>query len=183
MSDVPRLIILTGSRQVGKSTVCAELVALADKKGYRCGGIVTLARDGERQVVDARTLERRRLTCSSGEGAGVIQGRFRFSSETLNWAKKVLVRATPCDLLIVDEIGPLEVVRGRGWAGALDIVRGGAYALALVVVRPELVATVSARLRRLHPQLLTVTPRNRSRLPETLMRMLGELSQPNDRQS
>lgn len=161
---------------MGKSTVCAELVELAGGRGYRCGGIITLAQDGERHVVNARTGVRRRLTRSSREGPAVIQGRFRFNPETLEWAKQVLGRATPCDLLVVDEIGPLEVVRGEGWAGALDVVRQGAYAVAVVVVRPELVDTVAALLPRMEPEVLAVTLDNRSRLPGKLFRTLGEPS-------
>ena len=67
--DVGRLVILTGERRVGKSTVCAELTVLAREAGLRCGGILTLANDGERDVVDAQTRERRRLTRPPGAGA------------------------------------------------------------------------------------------------------------------
>mgnify|MGYP006304929073 CR=1 FL=1 len=174
--DVGRVVILSGERRVGKSTVCAELVSLAREVGFRCGGLITLAEDGEREVVDAQTGNRRRLTHGAGEGPAVIQGRFRFNPETIHWAIDVLARATPCELLIVDELGPLEVIRGEGWASAIDVVRGGAYGLAVVVVRPELVATVSALLPEMEPELLTVTRENRSRLPGMLLRMLGEPS-------
>lgn len=170
-----RLIILTGERRVGKSTVCAELAALARQEGFRCAGIITLTAAGERDVVDVRTGVRRRLTRPSGRGA-VIQGRFRFSSETIQWAKDVLSRATPCDLFVVDEIGPLEVARGEGWASAVKVVRGGAYDLAVVVVRPELVETVSALLAPLQPEALPVNRENRSQLPGRLLGVLRELS-------
>jgi len=186
-TDVGRLVVLTGKRRIGKSTVCAEFVALARDEGFHCGGIITLAQDEERHVpaarhavatrhvVAVRTGDRRRLTHSSGAGA-VIQGRFRFSPETIQWAAEAVGRATPCDLLVVDEIGPLEVIRGEGWVGAIDVVREGAYALAVVVVRPELVETVCARLVHLLPEVVSVTHKNRSQLPGRLLSMLGESS-------
>ncbi len=170
-----RLIVLTGERRVGKSTVCTELSALAREEGFRCAGIITLAASGEREVVDVRTGDRRPLTGDSEVGA-VIQGRFRFSPETIQWASAVVGCATPCDLLVVDEIGPLEVVRGEGWADALDVVRRATYAMAVVVVRPELVETVCALLTPLQPEILYVTRENRCQLPGRLLRMLGKPS-------
>ncbi|MCJ7625183.1 MAG: hypothetical protein MUO76_16925, partial [Anaerolineaceae bacterium] len=43
-----------------------------------------------------------------------------------------------CDLLVVDELGPFELVRAEGWVSGVKLVDGGNYRLALVVVRPEL---------------------------------------------
>jgi nucleoside-triphosphatase THEP1 len=164
-----QVVILTGGRGVGKSTVCREAAALGDQRGYRCRGIITLAYDGVRDVLDVGSGLRRRLTRTAGEGRAVVQGRFRFDPQTLSWGSKALSQATPCDLLLIDEIGPLEVARGGGWVTALDTVRAGGYALAVLVVRPELVAEVLAELADTVPQILTVTLRNRDRLPVRLV--------------
>ena len=56
-----------------------------------------------------------------------------------------LLEANPnCDLLVVDELGPLELVRGEGWQAALEALAQGGYCLALVVVRPELLDVLPA---------------------------------------
>ena len=164
-----QVVILTGERGVGKSTVCRETAALAEQRGYRCRGIITMAHHGVRDVVDVGSGLRRRLTRPSGEGRTVVQGRFRFDPQTLSWGSETLSGATPCDLLLVDEIGPLEVERGEGWVTALDTVRTGDYALAVVVVRPELVTEVLAELSGTAPQVLAVTRENRDRLPVRLV--------------
>jgi hypothetical protein len=46
----------------------------------------------------------------------------------------------------VDELGPLELVRGEGWAEVIPMIRRRAFGVALVVVRPELVGQARAAL-------------------------------------
>jgi len=43
------------------------------------------------------------------------------------------------DLFIVDDLGPLELVRGEGWTPVLPMIRARQFDAALVVVRPELI--------------------------------------------
>ncbi|MGD2143200.1 MAG: nucleoside-triphosphatase [Anaerolineae bacterium] len=168
-----QVIILTGDRGVGKTTVCSETISLAEAKGYVCGGILTLTRKGVRDVLDVRCGEARRLTRGEEADQAVTQGRFRFDPKTLSWGNAVLAGAVPCDLLVIDEIGPLEVERGGGWATAFDLLRAGNFALALVVVRPELVVRTQMRLPSSATVVLTVTQESRDRLPANLVRILA----------
>jgi nucleoside-triphosphatase THEP1 len=168
-----RIVILAGERGVGKSTVCRETVARAQARRYTCGGILTLSRpDGARDVLDVRSGNLCRLTLGTGAGAVVVQGRFRFDPETLAWGNDVLGRAVPCHLLVVDELGPLEIERGQGWPKAFDVLRGTDFALALVVVRPELSAQAQRRLPVGATTVLIVTVDNRDELPDVFLGML-----------
>lgn len=167
-----RIVLLTGERRVGKSTVCRKAVKLAQQRGRSCGGILTLAHDGVRDVIDVRTGRRRRLTTVADASSAVTQGRFRFDSATLSWGSAVLTEAAPCELLVVDEVGPLELERGEGWVAAFDVLRNGDYVLALLVVRPELVERVQNELASCSLELLSVTLENRDRLPIRLVEML-----------
>ena len=170
-----RIVILTGERGVGKSTVCRKAVALAQAREYTCGGILTLSQpDGALDVLDVRSGDSRRLTLESAAGPAVIQGRFRFDPETLAWGNVSLAQATPCHLLVVDEIGPLEIERGDGWLKAFGVLGEKNFALALIVVRPELVMRVQLRLPASTTAVLTVTPDNRDSLPATLLEMLEQ---------
>lgn len=158
---------------MGKSTVCREAAARARAGGHACGGIVTLSRpDGSRDVLDVGSGDVRRLTLAPGASGGVVQGRFRFDPRVVAWGNGLLAAAVPCDLLVVDELGPLEIERGAGWVRAFDVLREGDFALAVVVVRPELVARAQAELSCGGPTVLTVTTDNRDRLPGLLLRML-----------
>jgi nucleoside-triphosphatase THEP1 len=168
-----RIVILTGERGVGKSTVCRETVARARARQYTCGGILTLSRpDGARDVLDVRSGSLRRLTLETDANAAVTQGRFRFDPETLAWGNDVLARAVPCYLLVVDELGPLEIERRQGWPKAFDVLRGTGFALALVVVRPELSAQAQRKLPAGATIVLIVTVHNRDELPDVLLGML-----------
>ncbi|HHS96917.1 MAG TPA: DUF2478 domain-containing protein [Chloroflexi bacterium] len=164
-----RILLLTGERGVGKTTVCRKVVARAKEAGYTCGGLLTMRAGEQRIVVDVSTGDTRPLTLSEG---GVKMGRFRFDPAVLAWGAEAIARAVPCDLLIVDEVGPLEVEQGRGWVIALDILRAAHFRLALVVVRPELVSRVQLRLPTSAPAVLRVTEHNRDRLPDLLFGLL-----------
>jgi nucleoside-triphosphatase THEP1 len=166
------VIVLTGERGIGKSTVCRRTVALAQGEGYTCGGILTLAHDDGRDVLDVSSGDVRRLTLESDAAQGVDQGRFRFDPRALRWGNAALIQATPCDLLVVDEIGPLELERGGGWINAFDVLRGGDFALALAVVRPELVVQAQLRLTGCATVVMAVTRENRDQLLGILMRKL-----------
>jgi nucleoside-triphosphatase THEP1 len=167
------IVILTGERDVGKSTVCRQAIALAQAKEYTCGGILTLTQpDEELDVLDVRSGDTRRLTLPPDVKPAVIQGRFRFDPETLAWGNLTLARATLCQLLVVDEVGPLEIEEGNGWVKAFDVLHRGDFALALAVVRPELVLKAQMRLPSSATTVLTMTPDDRDALPPILLEIL-----------
>jgi nucleoside-triphosphatase THEP1 len=166
-----RILLISGKQGVGKTTLCRKVVLQAQAAGRTCGGVLTFAVEGteRRAVVNVQTGEARPLTVSQG---GVRLGRFRFDPRTLEWGKEILARAIPCDLFVVDEIGPLEIERQEGWVRALDLLRDGSFRLALIVVRPELIHPLQLRLPASAPTVLTVTPENRDQLPDVLFDML-----------
>lgn len=174
------VVILTGERGVGKTTVCRETITLAKVRGYTCGGILTLIQpDGELGVLDASSGDTRRLTLPPDAKPAIVQGRFHFAPETLDWGNMVLARATPCQLLVIDELGPLEIEQGRGWTKTSDVLHRGDFALALVVVRPELVVKAQLWLAVGAIAVLAVTPEDRGGFPSTLLNMLKrEISPP-----
>jgi hypothetical protein len=71
--------------------------------------------------------------------------------------------------LVIDEIGPLELLDGRGWVTALDVLRSRAYGGALVVCRPGLLEELCKELVTVPTTLLEVTPQVRDGLPAVLV--------------
>jgi nucleoside-triphosphatase THEP1 len=74
--------------------------------------------------------------------------------------------------LIVDEIGPLELLRGEGWIEAMSVLRANDYRLAVVVVRPALVTLFLKSLDGREPLLLSITSFNRDALPGQVLALL-----------
>ena len=150
-----QLVVVAGCRNSGKSTACEILRQRATELGFDCAGIVSPGRFVSRRrvgsdVVDVRTGERRPFATDL-LGVDGSTGH-RFDDRVARWASEVLARACPCDLLLVDEIGPLELERGLGWAKAIDVLAGGAFAVAVVTVRPRLVQKLIAVLRDCGPR-------------------------------
>jgi nucleoside-triphosphatase THEP1 len=146
-----RVVLLTGGKESGKTTACRHLVERARGLGLTCAGIISPPRlEGGAKVgidvVDVRTGERRALAEVDGRPAALRAGPHRFDEAAVARARDLLDTACPCDILVVDEIGPLELEGGRGWANALEVLRGGEYRLAVAVVRPRLVEAVRAAL-------------------------------------
>jgi nucleoside-triphosphatase THEP1 len=96
---------------------------------------------------------------------------FRMDPEAMARSETSLARAFPTDVVVIDELGPLEFRRGEGWTEAFDYLRQGKYHLGILVVRPELLV---AGVRRLPLDVYTVvrvTPANRDRVPMTVAEM------------
>jgi nucleoside-triphosphatase len=172
------VVLLTGERGVGKTYLCQQVVQQARALGRRCAGVVSPAvLDGGDKVgitlVDVGTGESRPLAVADEAPSEVRWGRYRFLTSTLEWGASVVEAATPCDLLVLDEVGPLELVSGKGLITALDVLRAGGFALALVVVRPELVGDLAERLADSDALVLKVTLANRDQLPGRIVGLLG----------
>lgn len=149
-----RIILLSGVRGVGKTTACLRLATLARHESVRIGGIICpshLDAEGERDGIlaqDVATGEQRLLASLEADPSLCIVGRFRFQSDAMSWALNVVSAALcePLDAVIMDEIGPLELQRGGGFAPALSQVVSARAACVLLVVRFELLELLRARL-------------------------------------
>lgn len=144
--------VLTGPRGGGKTTWCASLLVRARAAGVDIAGVASPAvfeagRKTGIDVHDARTGDTRplaRLT-ELAEAPGLALGPWTFDRDALAWGDARLRGATPCRVLLVDELGTLELERGEGWTGGLAAVDSGGYRHAVVVVRPALVPVALAR--------------------------------------
>jgi nucleoside-triphosphatase len=149
MTPPPLLFLVTGSQGAGKTTFCDHLVQVAREAGWKPAGLLSRPIfEGEQrttiQAEDMRSGESRKLAVRSDEPS-LWSRHWKFDAEALEWGSQVLKASTPCDLLVVDELGPLELERGGGWQSGLTAVDSGQYAIALVVVRAELLGEAILR--------------------------------------
>jgi len=147
----PRLALLTGGRGSGKTRWCLVAREAAHQAGITVAGVVSppvYAHDGKVaiDVMDAATGERRRLADRPpGNETGTAGLGWRFDATALAWGDAVLHNAPACDLLLIDELGPLEFRGKGGFNYGFTAVEARRYRLAIVVVRPELLPEAIAR--------------------------------------
>ncbi len=173
----PAVVVLTAESGTGKTTVCGQVVALARARGLHVAGILTPPRMAGGckvglDVEEIATGQRRPLAECAGATDGPATRRWHFHADGLAWGALALSRSAPCDLLVIDEVGPLEIERGQGWTIAFDQLRAGRYRMALVVVRPSLLPRFRQRLGDIETAVLALTEANRDDLPGQIVREL-----------
>lgn len=158
------ILVVTGPKESGKSTFCRELARAAARAGVDVAGVVTsktgprasLAGDwegalpwggpaGERLVVtDLRTGRQTLLGVWTGHRWTMLEAGFALG-------RAALADAVPCELLIIDEIGRLELLHGQGWTEALGLLAQGGFCQAVVTVREGCVEAFSRALAAAAP--------------------------------
>jgi len=141
---IPLIWMVTGPRQTGKTAFCQGMAEAASQAGWEVTELVSPAQieKGVKTgilVEDLRTGDSHHLASFVRQSQNDLAfGDWYFNQQALTWGNHVLESNLPCDLLILDELGPLELTRQLGWQAALNVLRRGEYRLALVVIRPEL---------------------------------------------
>jgi nucleoside-triphosphatase THEP1 len=179
-----RVGLLTGAVGVGKTTVAERVVGLARQQGLTCGGLLAPAMlDGcglKAGIwgVDLRTGERRILARTDQEINGPAMGPYSFDNAALAWATGIVEVAITTvdprtgehnDLLVVDEIGKLELWRGIGLAPILPKLAAGAVSRSLVLVRDSLLTDLQTRLGSVEQMVFRVDKENRSSLAQHIL--------------
>jgi nucleoside-triphosphatase THEP1 len=165
------LIILSGPRAAGKTTFIQKTLDHLHNKSVDIAGILSLPveEDGVKIAIDGldlRSGQTRRLAIRNPGLSGDLATRqWLFEPRAMQWANGVLEISTPCDLLVVDELGVLEFERGQGWMAGLKALDGKQYTAAVVVIRPELLeealkrwpnSLVMSVSRKKQPDLLAI---------------------------
>ncbi len=151
MKKKSRIMIITGEIQIGKTTLCLEVMKQAKLQGIDSAGLLSPAvfEGGKKVGIDAlnvRTGEKRRLAELRGEESRELETRrWSFFPEAVDWGNKVLQDSIPCSLLIVDELGPIELEEQQGWVEGINAVDSREFQVCLVVIRPHLVNAALAR--------------------------------------
>ncbi len=154
-ADYSHFHLVCGERGSGKTQVCAGLAQLLGLYNEDLAGLISPAvfAEGRKigiEVYDLRSQRRRRLAAlrqadQALENGMVATADWIFDPTALAWGNELLRQATPCGVLIVDELGPLEFGAGRGWTAGLEALDSRAYRLAVATVRPGLLQTAIQR--------------------------------------
>jgi len=172
----PRVLLVTGGSGDGKTTLVRQVAASLRERGVVVGGILAPGfwKDGSRSgfdvvdLADGRTAPLcRRLEDAEAGQAGTP---FQFHPEGLRLGYEALapdrLRSRNVALVVVDEIGPLELA-GEGWAAALDSLVEQWCGPMIWVVRRDLLQKVKERWLQSEPEVLDV----RSAAPSELVKL------------
>jgi nucleoside-triphosphatase THEP1 len=166
-----RIGLLTGQVGVGKTTVAERVVGQAMRQGTICAGLLASAMKnscGQKAGIwgaDIATGKRKILARTDRDLGGPSIGPYSFDSAALDWAMNVLESAVGnCDLLIVDEIGKLELWQNSGLAPFLPKLASGKINRSLVLIRDFLLEDLQNELDPVDQVVFRVTEENRNRL-------------------
>lgn len=167
-----RVWIITGNHEAGKTSFCRRVLFEAQTRGFKTGGVLSPAvfENGIKtgiEVQDVASGKKRLLATLREEVLNAVTKRWKFDEAALNWGSTLLYQSVPCDVLIVDELGPLELEHGQGWVEGMRAINSGNYQAALVVIRPELMPTALQRWPK--AEVMTFS---RSDPPDVLNRMI-----------
>lgn len=148
---VTKLTLITGPSGSGKSAWCSRFIEAARADGLEVGGVLsrpvfTQDRKVGIDLLDLQTGEGRRLAnLRTPQSKGLMTKLWQIDPHTLSWANRVLRDLPNCDIVVIDELGPLEFTRDEGLLEGMHIVDEKRFPEMYVVVRPELLSQALQR--------------------------------------
>ena len=82
---------------------------------------------------------------NQGQFAEVKTDAWVFDAERVKWGNELLEDIVSCDVLVIDELGPLEFFQQQGFVSGFEALKRDNFKLALVVIRPELLDEAKRR--------------------------------------
>jgi len=175
----PRRLFLTGEPGCGKTTVARKAAKLLSLRGLKVGGMVTneIRERGNRlgfSVEDLTTGERGTLAFSS-RGQGPRVGRYVVNIPDLEriGAGSIERAVTDADLIVIDELGPMELHSTRFVTSTDAALNSPKHILATIHKRANhpLILRVKSNPACV---ILEVTRENREELPGQLAKRIME---------
>jgi len=167
LPHVPLLVVVTGRPGAGKTPAIRSLAAGLRERGLSVAGFVQIPvwAEGDKGgylVRDVASGAERTLAVKVGDERGEHGTPFRFEPAGFAFARAALARATAGSVLILDELGPVEL-------------RGGGHmpAVRRALARPGLAAVVATVRPALIPSFLSQLA-----IPSAAIVDVGELAEP-----
>jgi len=174
-----RHIFLTGPPRIGKTTVILKVVDELKLKDIRVGGMISqeIRERGIRvgfKIMDLGTNREGILAHVKREN-GPRVGKYRVCLEDLSGvgAKAILRACREADLIVIDEVGPMELYSKEFKEAVLEALNSDKMVLGTIHYRARTSFTNAIR-RREDVELIEVTYGNRDKLPRIIIgKILG----------
>ena len=174
-----RVLLLTGSPGVGKTTVLLKAVEALKSRGYSVGGMVSreVRSCGTRVGFEILDLSsgRRGWLAHVNQPSGPQVGKYRVNLEDLDniGAVAIVDASENLDVVVVDEIGPMELFSEKFKEAVKRAVEGEKLVVGIVhwKARDKLIEEVK---NREDAEVIVVTFENRAKLHEIIIKKAGE---------
>ena len=167
------VIIITGDIGIGKTTVCRKLIKIIRNQGYICGGILTYkAADKSIIIEDIQSGDEETLASIDNVYHGPRTAKYSFNPKGIDFGIQAIDKGTSAAILVVDEIGHLEL-RAEGFAKVLELIKAGKVTNCILVIRRELLSTFLPQLPTT-PFVFKTTVNSRNQLPQEIVSVLLE---------
>jgi nucleoside-triphosphatase len=174
-----RLFLITGIPGVGKTTLISKVVVELRKAGISVGGIYSKEKRAGRVrtgFVMTDLVSGFQKELASVEGEGPRMGRYRVNLKNLGEfaAPAVEDAVSSCDIVVVDEVGPMELISPEFRRAVKHVADSSKPALMVIHLRMRdpLIDEIKSRDDAIAYE---VTPDNRNQLEETLLKELSRL--------
>lgn len=169
-----KILLLVAASGAGKTTACQKLVELAKAHGLNVTGVLSIpVYDGQvKSAINLRDVtsgRERTLARLAPPGIEPEVGIWSFEPEVILWGQALLDCLPVCDLLVIDEIGPLEIKLGKGLTNALGALRRDNYRLAVVSIRPSLIEALLKLLPSGDISVYWLNEGNRNLVPDSII--------------
>jgi nucleoside-triphosphatase len=169
-----RVLLLTGSPGVGKTTVLLRVVESLKSKGYSVGGMVSreVRSRGSRVGFELLDLssDRRGWLAHVNQKSGPQVGRYRVNLEDLDCVgvEAIVKAAENFDVVAIDEVGPMELFSEKFRKAVETAVESRKLVVGVVhwKARNRLIDEVKGRE---DTEIITVTSENRNGLHKSIV--------------
>ena len=170
------VIIVTGAIGAGKTSVCRKLIEIVRNQGFTCGGILTDKAADKRLIIeDICSGKAETLASTDNVYNGPRTPKYSFNPRGIDFGIQSIDKGTSADILVVDELGHLEL-RGEGFARVLTLIKEGKVKDCVLVIRTELLPTFLPQLPK-NPVIFETTLENRNQLSEKITNRITKRSQ------
>ncbi|MFI5166044.1 MAG: nucleoside-triphosphatase [Thermoanaerobaculales bacterium] len=151
LPPVPLLVVVTGSPGAGKTPAMIATARALSEANVAVAGFVQIpvwgnvGKSGYR-VRDVATGMEQTLATKVGDAQGEHGTPFRFSRSGFAFARRSLARVRKGSVLVLDELGPVELRGGGHMPAVRRALAQPGLAAALVTVRPVLIPVFLAQL-------------------------------------
>jgi nucleoside-triphosphatase len=169
-----RVLLLTGSPGIGKTTVLLKVVEALRANGYSVGGMVSreVRSCGTRvgfEILDLKS-GRRGWLAHVNQKVGPQVGKYRVNLEDLEavGAEAISRAVEECDVIAIDEVGPMELFSERFRMAVGKAVESDKLVVGVVhwKARHKLIEDVKAREDM---EIYAITYENRNKIHETII--------------